>query len=306
MDKNLKREATSEEISKDRLLLANPYAHLNENGDLSALKILTKDASLNEIRINRLILQNPYAYLQSDGTFDAIGHKKERYSNEDIEKKVVAIHKFIWRSRHKLWPSPPSNPIEILDPIKAIEALGYIVSVEAVLGEMRVGGKTIEAAGMIDNDSRKVRLSRNHRPEVQRFTAAHELGHILMHEQSGLHRDRPIDGIIKTRESAEHQADIFASLFLMPNKLVIEKFRHVYLTESFELTDLIVGNFASGYQKLLLDSKTVREVSRILASCEHFRGLHFNSLAKQFKVSKEAMAIRLEELGLISPSLFLP
>jgi Zn-dependent peptidase ImmA (M78 family) len=306
MDTNLKREATSDEISKDRLLLGNPYAHLDEYGSYSALKKnVAEGASLNELRISRLILQNPYAHQQGDGTFDAIGQKKARYSNKDIEKKVAAIHKLIWRNRHKIWLSPPSNPIELLDPVKAIETLSYSVSLEAMLGEMRVGGKTIEAAGIIDNDSRKIRLSRNHRPEVQRFTAAHELGHILMHEQTGLHRDRPIDGMIKTREPAEYQADVFASLFLMPKKLVSEKFKQIYLTDSFELTNLTISNFSAKHQKLLSNCKSLREVSKILASCEYYRGLHFYSLASQFKVSIEAMAIRLEELELISSSLFL-
>jgi hypothetical protein len=45
--------------------------------------------------------------------------------------------------------------------------------------------------------------------------------------------------------------------------------------------------------------KTLRQLSRVLASAEHYNGLQFNSLANQFRVTNEAMAIRLEELELL-------
>ena len=45
--------------------------------------------------------------------------------------------------------------------------------------------------------------------------------------------------------------------------------------------------------------RTTRDLSRVLASAEQFDGRHFASLARQFCVSIEAMAIRLEELGLV-------
>ena len=39
---------------------------------------------------------------------------------------------------------------------------------------------------------------------------------------------------------------------------------------------------------------------RTLASAESFNGNHFDSLAKQFRVSPIAMAIRLKELGIVA------
>jgi hypothetical protein len=68
----------------------------------------------------------------------------------------------------------------------------------------------------------------------------------------------------------------------------------------FELNDTTA--FAldpSGTKNLLQGKKSLRDISRILAKTESFNGIHFRSLADQFYVSVEAMAIRLEELVLL-------
>jgi IrrE N-terminal-like domain len=300
MYKKLTVEATAEEIYKERKSLCNPYAYLDEFGNFTAQKdAKPKLAITNELITNRLILENPYAYLNDSGTFSAISQKKSKYSIGDIEKKVDAIHKLIWRNRHKIWLNPPSNPIELLDPLKAIEVLGFKVSVEPSIGEIRVNGKVVEAAGILDNETRNVRLSRNYKPEVIRFTGAHELGHILLHEQSGLHRDRPVDGVSRNRDALEFQADVFASRFLMPSKLLKTHFNSRFLTQSFVLNEDTASAFRMGsYNELRFNIKSRRDLSRFLASVGQYNGLRFVSLAEQFKVSIETMAIRLEELDL--------
>jgi len=65
----------------------------------------------------------------------------------------------------------------------------------------------------------------------------------------------------------------------------------------------IVELMQSGYSQssvLCKKSADMRQLSRMLASAEQFNGRHFVSLANQFKVSTGAMAIRLEELELVS------
>lgn len=301
MYKKLTVKATAHEVSRERKSLCNPYAYLDEFGNFTALKdIKPKLAITNELTTNRLILENPYAYVNGDGEFGAISQKKSSYSIEDIEKKVHAIHKLVWRNRHKIWLNPPSNPVELLDPLKVIELLGFKVSVEPSIGEIRVNGKIIEAAGVLENEARNVRLSRNYKPEVLRFTGAHELGHILLHEQTGLHRDRPVDGGLRNRDALEFQADIFASRFLMPGKLLKTHFKSRFLTESFVLNEDTAFAFRMGsYSELRFNIKSKRDLSRLLANVGQYNGLRFVSLAAQFKVSIEAMAIRLEELRLV-------
>lgn len=295
------KDATSGDISKDRLLLCNPYAHLDGEGELRALKqvsLMPADIT-NEIRLNRFVLENPYAFNQGDG-FDALSIRKTGYTRLEIEKRVAVVHKLIWKNRHEIWEKPSENPVDLLDPIKAMELLGYSVSIQPSIGQMRVGGQFIDVAGIVDNDEREIKLSRNYKPEIQRFTAAHELGHILMHEQSGLHKDRPVDGIIKSKDQVEYQADVFASIFLMPKNLLTERFKKMFLCNTFNSLELHTHLFASKQKKVIEMSLTVRDFSRIVASCQSFNNRHFQSLSTQFKVSVETMAIRLEELGLVS------
>ena len=294
----LKASASSVEISEDRILRKNPYAHLDGNGGFSALKKIKLDASQNEITTSRHILGNQYAHIDETGDLSAITLKKNKYSQQEIEIKVKSLHKIIWKNRFTMWGEQP-NFIDMLDPLKAFELIGYKCSAESTLGEFRDNGKLIEAAGLIDNDSRKIRISERFKPEVRRFTAAHELGHALLHTQSGLHRDRPIDGAIKAKSSSEYEADFFASRFLMPEKLLKTAFKKLFLADKFILDENTASAFRIGsYHEVKSKFKSKRDLSRFLASTEHYNGIRFHSLASQFKVSVGAMAIRLEELEL--------
>jgi len=294
----LKVYASSAEISEDRILLKNPYAHLDGNGQFSALKENKFDASQNEITTSRHILGNQYAHIGETGDLSAFSRKKDKYSQQEIENKVKALHKIIWKNRFTMWSEQP-NFIDMLDPLKAFELIGYKCTTESTLGEFRDNGKVIEAAGLIDNDSRRIRISEQFKPEVRRFTAAHELGHALLHTQSGLHRDRPIDGTIKAKSPTEYEADFFASRFLMPENLLKTVFKKLFLTDKFILDENTASAFRIGsFDEVIYKFKSKRDLSRFLASIKQYNGVRFYSLAFQFKVSVEAMAIRLEELEL--------
>lgn len=294
----IKVSASSDDIAKDRVLLMNPYAHLDVNGGFSAFKEIKSDASRNEIVTSRHILGNQYAHIDETGNLSAITRKKDKYSQQEIEKKVKALHKLIWKNRHATWSDQP-NFTDMLDPLKAFELIGYNCSVESSLGEFRDNGKLIEAAGLIDNDSRIIRISERFKPEVRRFTAAHELGHALLHTQNGLHRDRPVDGTVKAKSASEYEADFFASRFLMPEKLIKTIFKKLFLADKFIVDENTISAFRMGsFNEVMSKFKSKRELARFLASAEQYNGVRFYSLTSQFKVSIEAMAIRLEELDL--------
>ncbi len=118
-----------------------------------------------------------------------------------------------------------------------------------------------------------------------------------------MHRDRPLDGSQVDRGGRDHieiDADKFASFFLMPEKLLRTRFRRLFLCEKFTVNEATA--FAldpSGKHQLLWRGKTRRELARILAGSTSYNGQNFSSLAEQFKVSIEAMAIRIEELDLL-------
>ena len=301
-------KSLSERITESRRLLKNPYAYLNELGGYSALPHHDESTKQSEITKSRLLLENPYAHLDGSGNFDAVLNyssiqiKKDRYSHIDIEQQAISLQKRMWQDRSQIWPGvTPSNPIEILDPIRALEFIGYDCDLEETLGQFHVDGKLVEVAGTIDRLSKRVHISRQFQHNIRSFTAAHELGHALLHETSGLHRDRPLDGTAISRNTVEREADKFATFFLMPRKLVQSTFKQFFLTDNFSINEATAFALGLGdYETLNKKCKTLRQLSRVLASVERYNGLQFTSLANQFRVSIEAMAIRLEELELLA------
>lgn len=312
-------KSLSSRIIEDRRLKQNPYAHLDELGTYSALPpvIGQPEASAEHIRQSRLLLQNPYAYLDDTGGFSAVlsqstqpmqlenafikdlnPNPKENYSDKEIEQLARNLQAQLWKQRNKIWSHITiSNPIQILDPEVALKAIGYQFEISETLGQFNHEGKQVEVAGTINREIKHVRISRQFPPLIRSFTAAHELGHALLHKANGLHRDKPIDGTSLSRNSTEYQADKFASYFLMPQLQVRKIFKQIFLTDQFELTEETA--FALGSNLDTLRNMSIRQLANVLASAERFNGNNFISMSNQFHVSIKAMAIRLEELELI-------
>lgn len=181
--------------------------------------------------------------------------------------------------------------------------LGYNHELVDTLGTFRADSRTFEVAGLLENDCGRVTISAQMLPPVRRFTAAHELGHVVLHPHlKEAHRDRPIDGSNPVKSRIEQEADRFASCFLMPKNLLIERFSSVFGRPPFILNDdtafALVGQ---GLQEAQARVQHRRDLSRWIAQTPQYNGLHIIPLAEQFGVSIEAMAIRLEELNLVGP-----
>ncbi len=98
----------------------------------------------------------------------------------------------------------------------------------------------------------------------------------------------------------EIEADKFATYFLMPKKLLEKEFFSVYYSV-FQIDENSAFKFGGrSTRDLKNECKDLRALSRKLATAESFDNRHFSSLTKIFKVSVEAMAIRLEELKLVN------
>lgn len=308
-------EANLTQIKKDRFIKQNPYAHIDGNGMLSALapNTVLVEASPNDISNDRKLLENPYAHDHGSEGYSAIkklsnsaflqvngfiAKPQAYYSDDEIEELARSIQIELWKNRKAL-KSNLKNPIELLDPEIAIKALGFNFDLVETLGRVQNGRNSFEVAGIIDRKSKHVQISRQFPSEVRRFTAAHELGHAIMHAANGLHRDRPINGsTLSGRSSTEIQADKFATYFLMPSKLLKKVFKELFLTEQFLVNEDTA--FALGYEYKFLKSLPIRELTKLLAKAEKYNFKSFKSLAVYFGVSEEAMAIRLEELNLVS------
>lgn len=231
---------------------------------------------------------------------------KKSYSRSEIQDRADAVHAIVWRRRPDEWhrPNTRQDNVALLSPDFALELLGYSHEIADTLGTFRADSQTFEVAGLLENDCGRVKISAQMPPPVRRFTAAHELGHVVLHPHlKEAHRDRPIDGSTPVKSRIEQEADSFASYFLMPKNLLIERFRSVFGQPPFILNDdTAFALLHQGLQEAQARIRQRRDLSRWIAQTAHYNGLHIIPLAEQFGVSIEAMAIRLEELNLIGPN----
>ena len=144
----------------------------------------------------------------------------------------------------------------------------------------RLGAEVVREAaedhlsGFILRDSRKntavIGVNSNHHPNRQRFTIAHEIGHLLLHQGEKLHVDKEWSGYrVKLRDEKssagtnidEMEANLFAAELLMPLRLL----------------DADLANNAP----LNIDDDRIAK------------------LATKYKVSAQALTLRLQYLGCI-------
>lgn len=294
---------TRSKLNARRFLLGNPYAHLEQLED--SIPVCSTEAEL--VSASRRSLQNQYAHLDGDGRFSsaspfAAQTKRPVDSFESVERIAIDLQRKIWRARNQLWPNgAPKSAMAMLDPAKACKLLGYEFEVADTLGVYSDRPGKIAVAGQIDRSKKQVRISAEFDTPVQMFTAAHEVGHLLLHPHlNSLHRDRGLNGMGVARNRVELEADKFAVYFLLPEKLVRSEFEYSFLTTSFFLNEdtayALLGSSFHGLKKL---SESQRKLSRHLASAKSYNGKNFYSMAERFGVTAETMAIRLEELGLV-------
>jgi hypothetical protein len=219
-----------------------------------------------------------------------------------IEEQAHQLRLSIWNQRYELFRGQvPENPVEMLEPGVALHMLGFTVITDPDLGEMVDAGRRIQVAGLIDQDEQLVRISPAFTFQEQRYTAGHELGHAVLHRgMSGLHRDRVVSGPSSRKDKMEVDADNFASCFLMSARLLLNRFRLCFGVDVFRLNEdtaygLRIPNIDAAQRRF----RAPRDLALAVATTSIFMGCPFDSLANYFRVSPTAMAIRLEEVGLI-------
>ncbi|MFG0528985.1 ImmA/IrrE family metallo-endopeptidase [Pseudomonas sp. yb_2] len=220
-----------------------------------------------------------------------------------IEQQANDLLNAIYRDRKVHWPDKTVSPIEVRDPRVAALVLGYDYHVLPNLGDPKFNRNGARIAGMIDRQSSRIAVSMEFGLAVQQFTGAHEIGHLLLHEEAVMHRDRALDGrpLEGKRPPQEREADYFAACFLVPQKLLLERFQAVfYCKGQFFFNDTSAYHLdPTGSGRLLYAERDSLERELALARCERFNGRYFVSLAQQFGVSDSAMALRIKELDLV-------
>jgi Zn-dependent peptidase ImmA (M78 family) len=225
-------------------------------------------------------------------------------SERDIENLARQIQNTLWIYRKKFWKKDtPQEYKDVLDPgVVLTKILKYRMVYSQSLGTNELNGDIFRVAGIINKKDKVVHLSDEFPLQTMCFTAAHELGHALLHNQIMLHRDKPIDGSIHIpKDKVEQQADKFATFFLMPKKLVQGAFRELFAMEKMVINPNTVFGLTntakvSDFKEMYGDRDGF---ALFVASAEFFGGREFHSLADTFGVSKKAMARRLLELELV-------
>lgn len=116
-----------------------------------------------------------------------------------------------------------------------------------------------QLSGMIflkDNQA-VIGVNAHHRPNRQRFTIAHELGHFFLHSdilQQGAHVDTMITMLKRDQAAAlgtvniEVEANQFAAELLMPKKLIREYLSREGIAQSAAADDLVVETLAKAFR----------------------------------------------------------
>jgi formiminotetrahydrofolate cyclodeaminase len=225
-------------------------------------------------------------------------------SDTEIEELAKKLQNTLWTYRGIMWKhNTPQTPVELLEPEAVLrKVLNFRVSYPESLGFNEVKGDIFMVAGLIDKNRMEVKLSKHFSSQTIRFTAAHELGHALLHKQMVLHRDRAMDGSSSIyRSKQEKQADKFATFFLMPGKIVKNVFIELFATEKLVVNQNTVFGLTNT-AKVGEFRKRINDVDKFayyIAGVETYGGRKFKSLADIFQVSIKTMAIRLVELGLV-------
>ena len=149
------------------------------------------------------------------------------------------------------------HPIDVFEAIRRSGIWLVFHAMDGVLGvTLRQG-----AGGILINPERPLGM--------QRFTAAHELGHWYLHDDAALDDEDDVSGADDgLRESEAHA---FASAFLMPRRLVNQRLRHYGIQRHAPVDALIVyqvsRDLGVSYTALLVELRHLNVVTR--AQQEH-------------------------------------
>ncbi len=221
----------------------------------------------------------------------------------EIEQIVSSLQRGLWEHPTGILPHTPSH-FDVLEPFYGAKRLGFKFEYVPELGRFGNGKEQFEVAGYINQQSKVIAISTSlsFSLEEQRFTAAHELGHAVLHQDKlTAHRDRPVNGAKRLGSKAPHEqeADYFAACYLMPRKFVEQEFkkRFVCSIAEFEFSENAAWILSPNDIESIIRPEP-NSKSRALALAGFRISPQSKSLAEQFNVSVPAMAIRLEELGL--------
>jgi IrrE N-terminal-like domain len=196
-----------------------------------------------------------------------------------------------------------------IDPrVVAIELLRIAFEEPEEIGTVAGGNSLrIEVAGVFERHQNRIIVARRgHSLATRRFTAAHEIGHFVLHPGLSLMRESPVTDLSlrnPLRTPREREADIFASELLMPSDSVRRIFARMFgsAIDGTQLDD-DTAYLLSPDGKILASQivgMAPLDRARLVAKVSSCVFSDFRSLADLFEVSITAMAIQLLDLQLV-------
>jgi len=141
-----------------------------------------------------------------------------------------------------------------------------VFGVDAAIVDLGSGFDGLAASS---DDAKVIVLATSQVPGRQRFTLAHELGHLLAGDDQGVHLDKDIFNSAQQREPSEMRANAFAAAFLMPDEVLRERVGRGGLSEAgfAELAcELLVSPATLAYRL-----KSLRLIDS--GSCDRFKSI---------------------------------
>jgi hypothetical protein len=223
---------------------------------------------------------------------------------EQVKRRATELLRSLWRQRSQIWSTPRTVDQLLPIPTHVIARHLLRITIEEPETIPVHSSSDFQTAGYMDRSERRIVVAQNFRPEWRRFTMAHEIAHWVLHPAITLHRDRPLSGgerANRGRPREEQEADLFAAELLMPAKVLKEKFGDAFGLQ-IDLTDPVtISRLSIGVGRELNDyefASNLRYRSMVIAGARSFTN-RFAPLASTFGVSPTAMAIQLEDLGLV-------
>lgn len=222
-----------------------------------------------------------------------------------VEHKARELQERMWLSLPKAErPRSVEGLIDLFDPYNVAQYLGVDVQEWDTLGTFGDQRGRFEVAAFLDRSRNLIGLSDSDKFSLptKRFTLAHEVGHWVLHAAHvHLHRDRPIQGsTYAPRADIEQEADYFAACLLMPRDLLAKAVERCFGAFPVEINDHTAFALSLGNPSFLLKAEQdSMERYFAVASARSFGNKRFDSLAEQFMVSAQSMAIQLRDFGLV-------
>jgi Zn-dependent peptidase ImmA (M78 family)/transcriptional regulator with XRE-family HTH domain len=150
------------------------------------------------------------------------------------------------------------------------ELLEEVFGVDVAVDEL---GEGFDGLATATREAKLILLATTSNPARQRFTLAHELGHLLAEDDQEVHLDRDIFDPTQKKAPSEQRANAFASAFLMPEPLLRDDIaRRGSLTQNDHAalaSRLMVTPEALAYRLLrlrIIDAGTCDRYKRMSAS----------------------------------------